>query len=126
MPPRKKKPSGPLPKDFSAIGIGERLRWLGGRVVVSGSYTPALGTEGGSSVVVWPSWAAWAETYRVCREAFLEHCGSRHPHRTPGSELLFAAFKSGGDSAAAKAQAQLRDQEDANDPRRLVFGSGRR
>ena len=89
------------PTDFRAIGKGERVRWGLGQVLVDGECSPARECEESTqTVTVWPSWQAWAETYALCRPAYLAWFADRFPTREPGAELLFAAYQRGEDPGA--------------------------
>jgi len=84
--------------DFEGIGIGERTRWSQGQIIIEGEFTPVKHACA-SAPVPWASWDAWAETYALCRPAFIAWYATRHPGQEPGSELLFAAYQKGENPA---------------------------
>ena len=84
---------------FNTIGPGERVRWGLGLVLTRSNYTPPQSSE--DPLPVWPSWAAWAETYGQARGAWLAHHAERFD-TPPASELLYAAFQRGDDPDAVE------------------------
>ena len=100
-----------LPSSFDAISLGERLRWSRGRPCIEANVEPQPESWG----LVWPSWAAWAEVYGKCREAFLAYCAERPNRTAPDSERLYEAILA--DKDPEEVLAELRREEAENDPR---------
>lgn len=101
-----------LPSSFEAISLGERLRWSGGNPSIEEA---GVELEPGYWGMVWPSWAAWAEAYRQCRDDFLAHCAQRPNLPAPNSERLYEAILAGRDPE--EVLSQIRREEAENDPR---------
>lgn len=118
---RRRRTRHPLPADFASIGLGERVRWSLGDVLLEADVTPIDNPES-VQPTVWPSWKAWAEVYGRCRADFL--ASRRHPDRVPASELLYEAYQRGGDTEAYAVLAELAD-EARKEQRRLYALLGR-
>ena len=113
---RRRRRRPPLPKDYQGIPLSEQLRWIGGWVLIEGEFEVV---KGEAPPLAWPDWSTWASTYERCRDDFL--AGLRHSDRVPGAEALYEAYQAGGDDGAAAAEAELRQREIENDPRRLLL-----
>ena len=96
---RRRRRRHPLPTDWGAIGLGERLRWGLGII----------------SMEFWDSWQEWARCYQACREPFLAWYAERPTGHPPYSELLFEAYQKGLDPADVAI-------DQGPDPRRLLAG----
>jgi hypothetical protein len=82
---------------FEDIGLDERARWNLGIVLIRGEFTPVQ-FPGGSQPRLWPSWKAWAASYRNVRAQYLAGFYERHQQdEMPGAELLYAAYERGED-----------------------------
>ena len=108
--PRRKGGVRRLPQTFDAINLGEQLAWSRGQPCIEAHVEPQPESWG----LVWPSWAAWAEVYGKCREAFLAQRAQRNLP-TPGSERLYEAIQVGQDPE--EVLQELRREGAENDPR---------
>lgn len=115
MPRRRRAGLRRLPQAFEAIDLGERVRWAVYGPCIEGN----VSVESGSGILVWPSWEAWAEVYRACREEIL---ASLRAPEVPASELLYQTIQAGRDLKAVLVE--LKQEQEVHDPRLTLARRG--